>query len=149
MAHPPRPSHLDENLAFRVSAAARLLRASAEAALASENIGAPAFGVLMRLVEGDGLSQGELARLQSVEAPSMCRMIDRLERDGLVERRRSTGDRRIVRIFLTDHGRGVTERGTRLLDTHRQRIADALGDEARPHLLDTLTRLTAALEDPR
>jgi DNA-binding MarR family transcriptional regulator len=32
-------------------------------------------------------------------------MVDKLERDGLVERRLSTEDRRVIRLYLTEKGR--------------------------------------------
>ena len=44
---------------------------------------------------------------QRVEAPSMCRLVDRLERDGLVERRADPGDRRATRVHISAEGRRV------------------------------------------
>lgn len=60
------------------------MRTHADARLAHVlPVGAQALGLLMRLAERDGVTQADLARLQRVEAPSMCRMVDRLARDGL------------------------------------------------------------------
>jgi DNA-binding MarR family transcriptional regulator len=139
---------LDENLGFRVAAAARLLRSSADAALAPLGVAAPAFGVLLRLAERDGLSQAELARHQAVEAPSMCRMVDRLERDGLVERRRDGDDRRVVRVHLTDRGQAALADGTTLLAPHETRVAAALTADERRQLINLLDRLGAGLGAP-
>jgi len=136
---------LDDNLGFRIAAAGRVLRASADTALAPLGIAAPSYGVLLRLAEDDGLSQGDLARRQSVEPPSMCRMVDRLQRDGLVRRRRDADDRRVVRVHLTDRGREVIARGSTLLDDHHRRLATALGPGQRRTLRGLLDRLTAGL----
>jgi MarR family transcriptional regulator, transcriptional regulator for hemolysin len=58
--------------------------------------------VLARLSRaGDGVRQIELADALDVEPITLCRMIDRLEEAGLVERRRDDHDRRAWRIFLT------------------------------------------------
>jgi DNA-binding MarR family transcriptional regulator len=143
------PASLDEHLGFRVAAAGRMLRASADTALAPLGIAAPAFGVLLRLSERDGLSQAELARHQAVEAPSMCRMVDRLERDDLVERRRDGGDRRVVRVHLTDRGRAAISEGNRALAPHESRIASALAPDERRLLLDLLDRLNARMGSGR
>ncbi len=81
------PIRLDAMAVHRLAVAGRLLRSRADADLSDLGVGGPGIGVLLRLVEEDGLTQAELSRRQRVEAPSMCRLVDRLERDGLVERR--------------------------------------------------------------
>ena len=87
-------ARLDDLLATRLAVAGRLLRTQADAELSHLGVGAQSLGALLRLAEDDGLTQAELSRRQRVEAPTMCRMIDRLERDGLVERRADPADRR-------------------------------------------------------
>jgi DNA-binding MarR family transcriptional regulator len=52
-----------------------------------------------------GLSQTEVARFSDMGGPALVRHLDRLERDGLVQRTRDTADRRIMRVTLTDTGR--------------------------------------------
>jgi MarR family transcriptional regulator, transcriptional regulator for hemolysin len=110
MSAPPTPV-LDDTLPHRLAVAGRLLRTRADAELADLGVGAPGLGVLLRLAEADGLTQAELSRRQRVEAPTMSRMVDRLERDGLVERRADPDDRRASRIALTGAGRDVARRG--------------------------------------
>jgi len=54
----------------------------------------------------EGLSQSELASRLGLEGASVVRLVDRLEREGLVERH--TGeDRRVKTIHLRDKGAGV------------------------------------------
>src|SRR3954470_15780638 len=50
------------------------------------------------------LGVGELACAADVSAPTATRMLAGLERDGLVERRGCTRDRRVVRVALTAAG---------------------------------------------
>lgn len=109
--HPALPQRLDEMLGWRLAVAGRLLRTWADARLADQGIGAQALALLLWLDGWDGLTQTELARRQRVEAPTVCRMIDRLERDGLVERRPDPGDRRATRVHLTGPGRALASRG--------------------------------------
>ncbi|MBW2232290.1 MAG: MarR family transcriptional regulator [Deltaproteobacteria bacterium] len=58
---------------------------------------------------GDGLTQKQLARAVGVEGPSMVRVLDALERDGLVERRQPPQDRRVRALYLTSSGRAVLD----------------------------------------
>jgi MarR family transcriptional regulator for hemolysin len=52
-----------------------------------------------------GLSQTEVARFSDIGGPALVRHLDRLEREGIVQRTRDAGDRRIMRVTLTDAGR--------------------------------------------
>jgi DNA-binding MarR family transcriptional regulator len=50
-------------------------------------------------------TSAELARLNDVDTGAMTRTLDRLEAKGLIERRRSLEDRRVVHLELTEAGR--------------------------------------------
>ena len=52
-----------------------------------------------------GLSQIEIARFSDMGGPALVRHLDRLEREGIVQRTRDAADRRIMRVTLTDAGR--------------------------------------------
>lgn len=63
--------------------------------------------LLMHLWEHDGLIQSELASLMQVEAPTLTKMIHRMEKAGFLERRKDEEDARICRIYLTQAGRSL------------------------------------------
>ncbi len=50
------------------------------------------------------ISQRELSHLMNVQDSSAGRLIDRLERDGMVKRERNLSDRRLIMISLTEAG---------------------------------------------
>ncbi len=141
-------SRLEGGLSWRLSVAGRLVRTQADVRMGRD---APAcaqgVGVLMRLLELDGLTQATLARVQRVEPSSMCRMIDRLERDGFVERRRDPGDRRSTRVHLTAAGREVAHRGVDHARALDDEIFGELSDDERANLADMLSRVLARLAD--
>jgi MarR family transcriptional regulator, organic hydroperoxide resistance regulator len=62
-------------------------------------------GLLQQLWQQDQRTQVELAKSLEVEPPTVSRMIDALDRRGLVTRRPAPGDRRAVVIELTQSGR--------------------------------------------
>jgi MarR family transcriptional regulator, transcriptional regulator for hemolysin len=138
-------ARLDDLLATRLAVAGRLLRTQADAELSHLGVGAQSLGTLLRLAEDDGLTQAELSRRQRVEAPTMCRMIDRLERDGLVERRADPADRRATRVSLSAEGREVAARGAAVVDALERRAFEGLDGDERRRLGELLGRVLDGL----
>jgi DNA-binding MarR family transcriptional regulator len=132
---------LDQRLSHRLGVAGRLLRTMADAELAPLGVAAPGLGVLLRLAEEDGLTQAQLSRRQRVEAPTMCRMVDRLARDGLVERTSDPLDRRATRVSLTAEGRAVVARSARVLEEIDERTFGGLDADERRTLAELLGRV--------
>ena len=63
---------------------------------------------------GDGVRQKELATALSIEGPSLVRLLDNLERRGLIERRADETDRRARGIHLTRTGRDLAKRAAKV-----------------------------------
>jgi MarR family 2-MHQ and catechol resistance regulon transcriptional repressor len=63
------------------------------------------FGALECLGHLGSMTIGELCHKQLVSGGNMTVVVDNLEREGLVERLRSTRDRRVIRVRLTAKGR--------------------------------------------
>lgn len=63
------------------------------------------FGVLTHLWRSDGLQQSELAVCTNRNRANVTRIIDILEREGIVVRKDDPNDRRVFRIYLTDLGK--------------------------------------------
>ena len=61
--------------------------------------------ILQALGEQEGELQRQLAERLCIEGPTMTRHLDRLEADGLIERRPDPADRRGTRVHPTDLGR--------------------------------------------
>ena len=65
--------------------------------------------VLLFLWKRDGVSQQELCNATFKDKPSMTRLIDHMEKQGLVVRIASRDDRRANLIYLTRQGRDLEE----------------------------------------
>jgi DNA-binding MarR family transcriptional regulator len=98
---------------------------------------------------GGPLRLGELALAAGVSAPTATRMLDGLERDGLVRRERRSDDRRLVAVALTDTGRERAEATHALVLARRQEIFESLTAEDRRSAARLLERLAAAVEGLR
>ena len=83
-----------------------VLRLSRELRRETERLGVTARqATLLWLIRGNpGLSLRDLAELERISAPALSGHVDRLERAQLVERVRSTDDRRRVGLRLTPDG---------------------------------------------
>jgi DNA-binding MarR family transcriptional regulator len=83
-----------------------LLRLARELRKETEQLGVTARqATLLWLVKrSPGLSLAELAAEEGISPPALSGHVDRLERAGLLERVRSTQDRRRVGLRLTDEG---------------------------------------------
>lgn len=86
--------------------------------------------VLLQLSQAGAMSQRELADRISVEGPTLVRVLDKLEDQGLVTRRACGDDRRVKHIHLADAARPVLDEITRISTQLRQELlADMRGEE--------------------
>jgi len=121
-----------------------LLRLARELRKETEQLGITARqATLLWLVkQSPGLSLAELAAEEGISPPALSGHVDRLERAGLIERVRSSEDRRRVGLRLTDEG-------ARLLKRVRARrttwLTDRLG-ALEPAELEAIARAIPALQ---
>lgn len=91
-----------------IKKAARILEKKANLLLKPHEITHGYTYFLMELFKKDGQTQAELQRaIGGIENPTIVRTLDRMQRDGLVERRQSSTDRRAFLIYLTDKGKAA------------------------------------------
>lgn len=91
-----------------IKKAARLIEKKANIILKPHDITHGYTYFLMELFKRDGQTQTELQNaVGGIEHPTVVRTLDRMQRDGLIERRPSATDRRAFLIYLTDKGRAT------------------------------------------
>ena len=99
------------------------------------------FSLLLLVASNPGAAQIELARALAIDKASIVAVIHRLEGANLVERRRSTVDRRRQGLFLTPQGsRRVAQMRARML-RHEQRFKGRLSKTEARTLVRLLKRL--------
>jgi DNA-binding MarR family transcriptional regulator len=112
-------------LLVQICRAQRNLAASALDAL---HIHVGQENLVYRLAAEEGVSQTQLAGTLCLDASTVTKMLLRLERDGVVERRSDAEDARILRVYLTPHGKALVQP---VLDVWRQmemRITQGMSD---------------------
>ena len=93
---------LHRDLVLLMSDLARMVRTLADARARDHGMTRAQWMILVRLDRQPGMSQNELAALIEVEPITVGRLIDRLERRGMVKRCADPSDRRIWRLRLTE-----------------------------------------------
>jgi MarR family transcriptional regulator for hemolysin len=117
---------------------ARHWRSEADRTLAALGLSHASGWVVLHVGRlGDAVPQSDLAAAVDIRGPSLVRLIDRLEGDGLVVRRQDDNDRRVNRIDLTAAGHAVVHRIEEALRSIRTEMLDGIDDEA----LNTTTRV--------
>lgn len=96
---------IEKSLGFLLAKVYQRTFATFKAELEPYELTPPQFGILRFLWQEDGMSQVELSEKCQVDRTTLGGLIDRLERNGLVERRRHPSDRRVHRIILTPKGK--------------------------------------------
>jgi MarR family transcriptional regulator, organic hydroperoxide resistance regulator len=85
--------------------------------------------LLKALDDSDGLSQRELSSTLSIRPSTVTMTLRRMERNGLVYRRRDPFDQRVIRIYITERGRSSTREIDRIVGNMEQRVFKNFTDE--------------------
>jgi MarR family transcriptional regulator, organic hydroperoxide resistance regulator len=123
-----------------------LRRSQARGQTARDELTLAQYYVLAQLREQETLGVCQLADGAGVAPPTATRLIDGLERAGLVERGRSQSDRRTVLVSLTDAGRQALKRKQAQISRRRRAIYERLEPEERRQSERLLHHLAEIME---
>ena len=133
-------------IGFQVLQIHKAHRSRAEAALNKLGLHTGQEMLLLQLWIEEGIPQSQLAASMEVETPTATKMLQRMERAGLIERRPDPEDARISRVYLTERGRALEQP---VLDVWKQLEAQtvaglSLTEQALLHrlLMQILTNLS-------
>ncbi|MCO6456620.1 MAG: winged helix-turn-helix transcriptional regulator [Pirellulaceae bacterium] len=114
--------------------------------LREHRLTAPQHAILTELARHREAPVGVLAKAAFVGPPTATGIIDRLERQGLVERVRRTLDRRQVFVALTPAGQQLLDRGPPALSDQFEAQLGQLSDSERQQVSAVLQRVAGLLE---
>ena len=115
--------------------------------LKTEDVSATQYNVL-RILRGsaEGLACGEIANRMITRDPDVTRLLDRLEKRGLISRRRETRDRRLVTARITPEGLKLLARlDEPVQEAHRRQLGH-LGPERLRAVAELLRAARSAVE---
>ena len=91
-------------------------------------------------------AQVDIAKRLRIEGPTLTRMLDALEKDGLVERQPAPGDRRTKRLQVTAEGEAALEDIFAVADLFRGRLLEGIEAEKLAEVSQFLTGLLERLD---
>jgi MarR family transcriptional regulator for hemolysin len=133
----PREQPIGRALAL----ASKRITASFNASLAAEGGSVPAWLILSSLRRSRWRTQRDLAGSLGIVGPTLTRHIDNLESAGWVVRTRDGGDRRAVRVEITDAGIAAHEQMRRAVMAFDRRLRSGVPAEEMERFRSTLERL--------
>ncbi len=104
-----------------------------------------AFAVLTAISSNPGIPHGALSEVLAAHGPNVTKLVDRLVREGWVERHKLSNDRRTTGHFLTATGKTKTDAVLKAGIAHDRRATSALSAKERGTLLRLLAKLDRAL----
>jgi MarR family transcriptional regulator, organic hydroperoxide resistance regulator len=129
-----------------VARACQLMQTALTRELAPLDIKPPHLDILINLYRFEAISQQELARRLLVGRSNMSMSLPQMEKRGLIERRGDKRDKRILRLFLTDEGRRVTEEAMSIQTALIDRILSATPIEQCLAIADDMERVVGRLQ---
>lgn len=110
------------------------------------NLTTPQFMLLLAAARGEDCTLGALSEQLNCSRGNVTGIVDRLERDGWLVRERSTEDRRVITVRLTEKGERVADIQDALSQELGQ-IAQAWSQDEQRALMTLLIRVYRELKD--
>lgn len=87
------------------------------------------WGVMYRIFKNDGLSQNQIAEKVFKQGPNITRIIDDLEKKGLVLRSQDANDRRKYLLFLTETGTDCVMNLMKVIEKAKAGFSEGISQE--------------------
>jgi DNA-binding MarR family transcriptional regulator len=104
--------------------------------------------ILRQLWTEDGQTPGEIARRLGLATPTVTRAATRMEAAGLLRREPHPGDRRLVRLVLTERGRSLEDVIAAETDKLTERALATFGPAEREAVIRALGAIRRNLTGP-
>jgi MarR family transcriptional regulator for hemolysin len=137
----------DQMLGFVLHDVARLLRWNFDRRANALGLSRAQWSVLAQLRREDGIQQKVLADLLDIQPITLVRLIDRLEKAGLVERRDDPDDRRAKKIFIAKKAMPVIDKLKVLGRATREEALAGISAKDEEQLMRTLLKIRTNLSE--
>jgi DNA-binding MarR family transcriptional regulator len=137
---------LDGFFPYRLYRASKKLQLRLQTRLRSLHMGPSQWTVISVLKAYGALSIGEIVEATLMEQPTISRVVTRLEKDGLVSKRASTRDSRMVLISLTTAGIEVFKQIVPAALRHQEIALEGIGRKEIAQVIATLEKIEENIE---
>lgn len=120
--------NVGEQFAIELGRVSRQWRKRLDERLKQTGLNQARWLVLLHLSRAGPLPQRELAEIVGIEGPTLVRLLDSLEGQGLVERRVGEDDRRVKQVHLADAARPLLAEITSIASALRRELLAEVAD---------------------
>jgi DNA-binding MarR family transcriptional regulator len=131
----------ETNVGFLLHDVSRLMRAWFDERAQALGLTRAQWRVLVHLGPRQGINQTSLAEILELDNVTLSRHIDRLERDGWLERRPDPEDRRAWRLYLAEASRPTLEKMETLAAETQAAALAGLSSDQRALFVETLVKI--------
>lgn len=110
------------------------------------NVSAPQIACLLALLESGPMALSQVAKKIMVNSSTLTGIIDRLELKGLVVRTRTSLDRRVITIELTEEGRKLARNAPPPIQMKIVEGLKQLSEEEREQIIQALEKLAGMID---
>ena len=135
-------------MSLQIARLARIRRRTADHILAAHGLSEATAHPLLILSERDeAIGQGVLAQEMGIEGPSLVRLVDLLEEEGLVVRREHPTDRRAKLLTLTAKGKTKAAKINQVLNKGREQLFQHISGNDIDVTLKVLRQLESSCDE--
>jgi len=138
------PRFLDDYLAYRLAQASQRISDEFHREVEAAGLSVTEWRVLASLKGSAGETIGTLARLAITKQPTLSKVVQRMETDGLVARTEVRRDRRQTRVVITKKGLNLIRTLCEQAKQHQRAVLAPLGEKKAELLIEMLGVLMTA-----
>lgn len=138
----------ETNAGFLIHDVSRMLRGWFDERAQAMGLTRAQWRVLVHLAAREGINQKALAEILELDTVTLGRHVDRLERDGWLERRPDPSDRRAWLLHLLPAARPILDKMESLAEQTMDRALNGIPADERARFIETLTRMKRNMTDP-
>lgn len=136
-----RGGEMEASVGYRLRLAQILAYRNFEEKITDHGVAPRYLGLLGIVSANPGQPQNKLADAIGLQKSSLVTILDRLEKDEILERRAIPQDRRARGVWLTPRGEEVVAELALRAEEHEQRMAKGIPAEDRERLIEMLGRI--------
>ena len=141
---------LDNQLCFRLYTASRLVTQAYHPLLSEHGLTYPQYLVLLALWEKDAQPVNDIAKRLFLETNTVTPLLQRMEKEGILARKKGEKDARQMIVSLTRKGKELQKKLADVPFTIGSAVAcDSVNPETAPELFRMLDDIIAKLNNPR
>ena len=148
-ADAPPARFIDDYLLYLMARASHAVSDEFHGQLRRRGISVPVWRVLAGLIGSSGETVTGLAEICLLQQPTMTKLLDRMVRDGLVQRTQDSRDRRVVRVALTPRGETIATELAQLAKQHEAEVLARHPETEAVAIKDLLRAILARHPRPR